>query len=156
MLGLYQVMQTMTQLNRWFQIATGLALIGWALILLAPGHAWVEAAVRGILIVGLCAIYCYLVFAARHLDSEPARGSFWTLSGVIALFRSPRVVLAGWVHYLAFDLAVALWIRNDAAALGIGHLWLLPVYLLTLMFGPAGLLLYLALRGVQVWLIGVP
>jgi hypothetical protein len=52
----------------------------------------------------------------------------------------------GWVHFLAFDLAVALWIRSDAAAAGIAHGWLLPVYALTLMFGPAGLLLYLAIR----------
>ena len=85
---------------------------------------------------------------AKHLD-EPgagARGSFASLAGVISLFKSPRVVLAGWIHYLAFDLMVGLFIVTDAVRQGIGHGWLLPVLLLTLMFGPAGLLMYLAMR----------
>jgi Domain of unknown function (DUF4281) len=50
------------------------------------------------------------------------------------------------VHFLAFDLVVALYIRADANAHGIQHLWLIPIYLLTLMFGPAGLLVYFGLR----------
>ena len=65
---------------------------------------------------------------------------------MIALFKSPRVVLAGWIHFLAFDLMVGLYIVTDAAQRGIGHLWLLPALFLTLMFGPAGLLLYMAMR----------
>ena len=65
---------------------------------------------------------------------------------MISLFKSPRVVLAGWIHYLTFDLMVGLYIVTDATRHGIGQLWLLPVLLLTLMFGPAGLLLYLLMR----------
>jgi len=53
---------------------------------------------------------------------------------------------AGWIHYLAFDLMVGLFIVTDAARLGIAHWWLLPALFLTLMFGPAGLLLYFATR----------
>lgn len=136
----------MPTLNRAFSLATALALCGWALIVCAPGQSWVDAVVRNGLIAGLGLIYCYLLWGARGLDDEPVRGSFWSLSGIVRLFRSPRVILVGWVHFLAFDLAVALWIRSDAAATGIAHGWLLPVYALTLMFGPAGLLLYLAIR----------
>ena len=65
---------------------------------------------------------------------------------MVSLFKSPRVVLAGWIHYLAFDLMVGLYIVIDASRLGIAHWWLIPALLLTLMFGPAGLLLYLAMR----------
>jgi hypothetical protein len=74
------------------------------------------------------------------------RGSFGSLKGIISLFKSPRVILAGWVHFLAFDLMVALWIHSDAGPLAISHWWLIPIYLLTLMFGPAGWLVYLVVK----------
>ena len=61
----------------------------------------------------------------------------YKLAGVVSLFQSPRVVLAGWIHYLAFDLMVGLFIAADGARIGIAHGWLLPILFLTLMFGPA-------------------
>ena len=54
--------------------------------------------------------------------------------------------LAAWVHILAFDLMVGLYIRHEGAIAGISHWALLPCYVLTLMFGPLGLLAFLALR----------
>lgn len=59
--------------------------------------------------------------------------------------------LAAWVHILAFDLMVDLYIRNESALAGISHWLLLPCYVLTLMLGPLGLLAFLALRW---WLVG--
>ena len=57
-------------------------------------------------------------------------------------------MVAGWAHYLAFDLFVGAWIVEDALKRG-APAWLRMVPLpLTLMFGPAGLLLYLAGRTV--------
>jgi len=53
--------------------------------------------------------------------------------------------LAGWQHYLCFDAFVARWMVNDAPDAGYK---LSPVLLLTLFFGPCGMLLYLALRPV--------
>lgn len=41
-----------------------------------------------------------------------------------------------------------LFIVTDAARHGVAHWWLIPALFLTLMFGPAGLLLYLAMRSV--------
>jgi Domain of unknown function (DUF4281) len=136
----------MQQLNLLFKIATAIALVGWLLIIAAPGWALtgkvVSTGVAGL----LAALYVYLLVGARRLDTEPVRGSFGSLKGVISLFKSPRLILAGWVHFLAFDLMVALWIRSDAVPLALSHWWLVPVYLLTLMFGPAGLLGYLLLK----------
>jgi hypothetical protein len=73
---------------------------------------------------------------------DPA--SFATLAGVMALFDSEWAALAGWTHYLCFDLFVARWIVNDAPR---GGYWLAPILFLTLMVGPVGLLCYLAARG---------
>ena len=67
-------------------------------------------------------------------------------------------MLAGWIHFLAFDLMVGLCIATDAARVGMVHWWRLPVLLLTPMFWPAGLLLYLAIRAAispGAWLIAL-
>lgn len=132
-----------------FTLCNRIALLGWLCVFTYPlWPAGARAGVLSVVVALLCAAYVYFLFLGKRHDveGEAPRGSFWSLRGVIALFRSPRAVLAGWIHYLAFDLMVGLYIISDAAAHGIGHLWLLPVLLLTLMFGPAGLLAYLALR----------
>jgi hypothetical protein len=56
------------------------------------------------------------------------------------------VLLAGWIHYLAFDLFVGSWEVRDAQRVGIHHLFVVPCLVLTVLFGPIGLLLYLLLR----------
>ena len=132
-----------------FKFATGLSLLGWLVLFAYPLWPQFARSVAFTIAVGLlCAMYVYLLFFAKHLDEPGTRpkGGFSSLAGVINLFKSPRVVLVGWIHFLAFDLMVGLYIATDAARVGIVHWWLLPVLFLTLMFGPAGLLLYLAIR----------
>jgi hypothetical protein len=65
---------------------------------------------------------------------------------VSVLFRSPYALLAGWIHYLAFDLFTGAWEARDAAQAGISRWLVAPCLLLTFLFGPAGLALYLLLR----------
>ena len=73
-------------------------------------------------------------------------GGFSSLQDVSALFRSPWLLLAGWIHYLAFDLFVGAWVARDAEAHGLPQLLLIPVLPVVFLFGPAGLLLWLCLR----------
>ncbi len=136
----------MLQLNRLFQLATALSLLGWIPLFLLPN--WPHTVLlAGTVATGLLSVlYVYLLLIARPEGIESPRGSFFSLRGIIRLFTNPRAVLVGWAHFLAFDLMVAVWIRTDAASQGIGHGWLVPIYFLTLMFGPAGLLMYFALR----------
>jgi hypothetical protein len=75
-----------------------------------------------------------------------ATGGFSSLAGVSALFSSPWLLLAGWIHSLAFDLLVGTWEVRDALARDIPHLLVVPCLALTFMFGPAGWLLYSGLR----------
>ena len=63
-----------------------------------------------------------------------------------ALFTHPGLALAGWVHYLAFDLFVGAWIVAQARAQGLSHALILPILPLTLLFGPLGLAAYFGLR----------
>jgi hypothetical protein len=134
----------MNQLKILFQLASLVALIGWLAIVVLPGWSYTVKVTLN-MVAALAVLYLYLLFA-KIPGIEKTRGSFSSLGGVIALFKSPKVMVAGWVHFLAFDLMVALYIRADAPLHGIQHLWLIPIYLLTLMFGPAGLLAYFGLR----------
>jgi hypothetical protein len=75
-----------------------------------------------------------------------AGGGFDSLANVARLFDSRGMLLAGWVHYLAFDLLVGLWEREEAARLGLSRSALIPSLVLTFLFGPLGWLLFMALR----------
>jgi len=126
-----------------FQVASVIPLPIWALWILAPGSHTARVLARSMWPWALLAVlYTGLAIVAftRH-GVDPA--AFASLDGVRKLFASPWVALAGWVHYLCFDLFVARWMMNDAPDAGYR---LAPILLLTLMFGPAGLLCYLALR----------
>ena len=56
------------------------------------------------------------------------------------------MLVAGWVHYLAFDLFVGSWEVRDARESGVPHVFVVPALALTFLFGPAGLLLYFLTR----------
>ena len=59
------------------------------------------------------------------------------------LLSSPQALLAGWVHYLVFDLWVGSWEAEDNS---LPHWLLLPCLALTFLAGPTGLLLYHLLK----------
>jgi len=126
-----------------FQVANLLPMPIWLLWMLAPrSHAARMLARSTWPWAVLAALYTVLVIHALGRQGLDA-GAFGSLAGVMGLFASPWVALAGWVHYLCFDLFVARWMMNDAPDAGYR---LAPILLLTLVFGPAGLLCYLAFR----------
>ena len=126
-----------------FQFANPLAMTGWLALALSPfapraATLYAGLAVPAVLSVG----YAALILAFW----SGATGGYDSLENVQALFTQPGVALAGWVHYLAFDLFVGAWIARTARAEGIAHLLVLPCLGLTFWFGPIGFLLFLALR----------
>ncbi len=126
-----------------FQIANPLALAGWILLALSPfAPRWADRVAGTAIPLTLSVGYTALVL----VHWAGAEGGFGSLSDVQALFRSPGVALAGWVHYLAFDLFVGAWATRAARADGIPHLVMLPVLALTFLFGPAGFAAFLTLR----------
>ena len=74
------------------------------------------------------------------------RGTDWGQVGRTLVRADPWLLLAGWIHYLAFDLLVGAWEARDARERGIPHLFVVPSLILTFLFGPAGWLLYLGIR----------
>ena len=130
-----------------FSLANPVALLGWALLVLAPRWRGTRALVlSGALPLGLAVAYAALL-AAHYLGPHGGAGGFGSLAQVAALFRDPWALLAGWVHYLCFDLFTGVWEARDAQRRGLPHALLVPALALTFLFGPAGLLLYFGLRG---------
>jgi hypothetical protein len=120
-------------------------MAGWFALLIAPRRREANWWLAGLAIPGVLAAL-YTVLLALHAPG--AEGGFGSLAGVAALFRTEGLLLAGWVHSLAFDLFIGAWICRRAAAEGISpsaaRLCLPPTFLA----GPVGLLLFLALRPV--------
>lgn len=125
-----------------FSAANMVALVGWLLLLVVPRNRMATTVAGTVIPLLLAAVY--LVVLAMNWGN--ARGSFSTLHGVAELFANPWLLLAGWVHYLAFDLFVGTWETRDAMAHGVPRWLLVPSLLLTFMFGPVGFLAYSATR----------
>lgn len=71
-----------------------------------------------------------------------AEGGFDSLSNVKLLFTSDWAALAGWVHYLAFDLFIGCWIARQMMRAGLPRWPLLAILPMTFLFGPLGMLAF--------------
>lgn len=71
---------------------------------------------------------------------------FGSLSSVMTLFTKEDAVLAGWIHYLAFDLLVGMWMLDLNKALGIHKAIMAPCLVLTFMLGPIGFLVFIIVK----------
>jgi len=120
-----------------------LALAAWLLLALFPGRPLVTRMVAGTAVPALFAAAYIAMIASSWSASE---GGFSSLDGVAALFANRWLLLAGWTHYLAFDLLVGVWEVRDSRDRRIPHLLVVPCLALTFMFGPAGWLLYQLIR----------
>ena len=126
-----------------FSIANTAALCCWALLIVLPGRQWAHRFIAGTAVPAALALL-YVGIVAVHFSSSA--GGFSSLPDVAQLFGNPWMLLAGWVHYLAFDLLVGSWEARDAGERGISHVLVVPCLILTFMFGPAGWLLYMGIR----------
>lgn len=137
----------MKSLSTLFTISSAIAMLGWVLLFFVPSWQYTDTTILSALAVSLALIYGYLIFIKRDEDGiKYPKGNFSTLDGVVNLFKNPRAVLAGWIHYLAFDLLIGLMIKNEAQELAINHWYILPCLFLTLMFGPLGYLSFFILK----------
>jgi hypothetical protein len=125
-----------------FSIAGSLAMGGWlALALIPPGYQAARYVAIAAAIV-IATLYAGLIgtFWTR------GEGGFGSLADVALLFEHPGLLLAGWVHYLAFDLLVGVWERDEARRIGLPQWALVPCLVLTFLLGPLGWLVFLAVR----------
>jgi hypothetical protein len=126
-----------------FQIANPVVLTGWAALLASPFVPKLADRFAALVIPGLLSVaYASLILAFW----TGAEGGFDSLENVALLFQTRELLLAGWLHYLAFDLFVGAWIVRSARVAGIHFAFVVPCLALTFLFGPVGFLVFLALR----------
>lgn len=139
-----------------FTVTNNWALLMWLILAFAPRHYWDgEIVMKAVFYggVGLLAL-TYAVLVIPLMTGMIGGGSdgsadFSTLAGVKALLSSDGGATIGWIHYLAFDLFVGIWIARNADKYGFARWIQVPILFFTLMLGPLGLVLYLLLRFIR-------
>jgi len=118
-------------------------LVGWLAMLLAPRARptrWLlESDVLPLGIGGL-----YLALVLPHLPG--LLREFDTLAHIGAALQRPGMLLAAWVHYLAFDFLVGRVVLADSQRRGLPHLLVVPCLVLCFLLGPVGYLAYAGVR----------
>ena len=125
-----------------FQIVNIGAFTAWVLLAVVR-RRWVADVVAGVAVPTLLAAVYTTIIVTKWGESA---GGFSSLPAVATLFTNPWLLLAGWTHYLAFDLLIGSWEVRDARRQATPHILVLPCLALTFLFGPAGWLLYMAVR----------
>jgi len=130
-----------------FAIASRIALAGWVVLLF---YRWkpIPVTIISALTIPLILSIGYTGMLVSSFGSE-SQGGFDTLANVALLFENKGALLAGWVHYLAFDLLVGFWIMKRGTEENMPYWLVLPCLPLTLMFGPVGFLLFQIIRFVR-------
>jgi hypothetical protein len=126
-----------------FQLANSFAFLGWIPLFVAPYWKHTLFVSRTLIIIPLAIFYAVLV-ASGITDLDPR--AFSSLEGIKLLFANDTALVAGWIHYLAFDLFVGTYIVQKGIETQMPR-WLFTLCLpFTFMFGPLGLLIFSAIQ----------
>lgn len=132
-----------------FNVANSAAGLAWAYLILLPRWRQLDTALFLALIPALSFVYSALVFV--HFFTVQG-GGFGSIAEVRQLFLSDPVLVAGWIHYLAFDLFVGWWIAREADSEGMSRIIQAPLLAATFLFGPLGLLLFQIIKTGQTFI----
>ena len=126
-----------------YSLSNLIVLPAWLLLMVAPNCKWTARATAFVLpfLLGLTYVGLLLMASLGKVD-----GGFTRLADLTRLFGNPYLALAGWVHYLAYDLFVGSWQVRDAERRGLPHWLVVPCLVLTFVLGPVGLVCYLLIR----------
>ena len=89
----------------------------------------------------------YALFSESILSMDYS--SLSTIQGLSKAFSDATSVLAGWAHFIVFDLWTARFFVLDSGRSGIPHLAIVPAILGCMFFGPVGLLMYLSVKKIH-------
>jgi hypothetical protein len=130
-----------------FKIVGTLALPMWILLIVLP--KWkVTRFLIDYKIVPVLLSVVYAIYIAKALIAGGMM-DFGSLESVMQLFTVENAVLAGWIHYLAFDLLVGMWMVNQNQTLQIHPIILAPCLVGTFLFGPVGFLIFMIIKSIK-------
>jgi hypothetical protein len=127
-----------------FKIVEALTLPIWACWILAPRSRLARHLANADwpwLSLGAVYLAVLVTFVARGGGLRP--DSWTSLDGLTAVLAAPWGALGAWVHLLCVDLFLGRWMVGRAPNAGYR---LAPVLVVTLLFGPLGLVLFLVMR----------
>ena len=128
-----------------FSIAGLIAMFGWLCLFVSPLIPKWAYLIAGI-ILPIVLSFGYVILLVT--PSPNGAGGFGTLADVMVLFSYEQAALAGWVHFLAFDLFIGAWVCRTARAEGVSFWLVVPCLPLVFLFGPAGFLAFQVIRAV--------
>lgn len=133
-----------------FGAANMLALVAWAGLILLPRKPLILALALYLGVGILCLTYAVsligIVSGVLNPVGPEVALDFGSIESIRAVFGSDGGIVIGWVHYLAFDLFVGIWIARDADAKDFSRWLQAPILLATLFAGPLGLGIWLLIR----------
>ena len=130
-----------------FSFVNMTAMAMWVLMIFLPKWKITQQLMR-LKLIPIALSLVYAIYIIRELLVSGLM-DFGSLSSVMALFTQENAVLAGWVHYLAFDLIVGMWILEKNEKIGVPQLLVIPCLFLTFMFGPIGFLLFIIIKTIK-------
>jgi hypothetical protein len=122
-----------------FSFANSYAFLGWFLLFSAPNWKHTQTIVKYGILVVLGLIYAVLVLKGiKNFNIS----DFSTLSNVKQLFSQDEALLAGWIHYLCFDLFIGAYIVRKSIEINIPRIIYSLILPFTFMFGPVGFVIF--------------
>lgn len=128
-----------------FSVAGLMAMAGWAALLLSPLIPVWSDRIGGLIVPGILSAGYIVMLIAFPAPS----GGFGSFAEVSELFSHADALLAGWIHFLAFDLLVGAWICRQGRRDGLPFWSVAPSLPVTFLFGPAGFLLFQLIRAAR-------
>lgn len=122
-----------------FGLASAAVMPAWAILICAPRGrwAWLDIIPRLVVPAMLSALYAGLILTYF----SGSGGGFGSIAAVRQLFANDYTLVAGWVHYLAFDLMIGVMMAAKMDRMGLSRLSQAPLLGLIFLFGPLGVLL---------------
>lgn len=118
-------------------LASSTVMVGWVMLIFGPRRfTWFNAVPLWIIPACLSAVYAAIVFSRF----SGIGGGFDSLANVAILMSNEWALLAGWIHFLAFDLFVGAVMSARMDRVGVSRLIQGPLLGATFMLGPIGFL----------------
>lgn len=126
-----------------FNIASYLPGMVWLSYFFIPKHRLTNI-ISNIVIVILAVLYTWTALPdipkLIPIIANP------TFENIRLIFIDPKAVAIGWTHFVIADLMIGKFITRDSISVGFPFWVRIPSLLVTLFFGPVGLVFYLIVR----------
>ena len=131
--------------SMFFTVINIVSAVGWILILIVS-RFWkgADTFLVCVIVALLAAAYSYFNFG--HIGEAGGPAGFSTFEGVTKILSNAWLIDAAWAHIVGIDLVIGMLIKNDAAKHGMHYGLVIILLLVTILFTPLGLLLYLLAR----------